>query len=495
MDSEEENDSCNSSGDDDLVFEAAAKDSCHHHHYTILTEETIKQLLQNDVSEVSTVLSVSRGIACSLLLHKSWNVSSILEHWFTDEEGLREAIGISRKQIPPKVENLCKICFENFHVETMLSAGCGHLFCSGCWKAYLAVSVNSGPGCLTLPCPQPEKPNCKAFADLDMVESLATDDDKQTYYRYLYRSYVELSSNRKWCPAPGCDLAVEFDDVGDGESSEVRCDCSYKFCGNCGEESHRPVACTTVAKWMEKNSSEADNTAWFMAFTKPCPKCKNKIEKNHGCNHMTCRKPCGYEFCWLCLGVWVSYSHRCNKFDLEMAAAEESSLEDSRKELKRYSHYFERWLSNQRSRNIALADLARVRAYHIPRLYQQTKDVGLDLEFVVEAWDQIVECRRVLRWSYAYGYYVEKGKKTFFECLQGEAEAALERLHHCAEKEMKKYVKAEAALDDFGEFCRKLKTLTCVTKNYFENLVGAFENGLCEVESSSSTPSRKKHKA
>lgn len=484
-----------------MVFEAAAKDSGHHHH-TILTEESIKKLQQNDVSEVSTVLYVSRGIACTLLLHKSWNVSSILEHWFTDEEGLREAIGLSRKQTPPNLEkNHCKICFESFDAKTMLSAGCGHLFCSDCWKAYLAVSINDGPGCLTLPCPDPDKPNCKAFADLDMVESLASDDDKQTYYRYLHRSYVELSSNRKWCPAPGCDLAVEFDEVGGGggEISEVRCDCSYKLCWNCGEEAHRPVSCTTVAKWMEKNSSEADNTVWFMAFTKPCPKCKNKIEKNHGCNHMTCRKPCGYEFCWLCLGVWTSYSHRCNKFDQEKAEAEESSLKDRREELKRYAHYFERWLSNKRSRNIALGDLGRVRADRIPRLLKvQTRDVGVDLEFVVEAWDQIVECRRVLGWSYAYGYYIEVGKKTFFEFLQGEAEAALERLHHCAEKEMEKYVRAEAALDDFGEFCLKLKTLTRVTKNYFENLVGAFENDLCEVESSSTTPTpppNKKHKA
>ncbi|CAF4268664.1 unnamed protein product, partial [Rotaria sordida] len=37
--------------------------------------------------------------------------------------------------------------------------------------------------------------------------------------------------------------------------------------------------------------------------TKECPKCHTNIEKNGGCNHMTCRKPgCGHEFCWLCFG-------------------------------------------------------------------------------------------------------------------------------------------------------------------------------------------------
>lgn len=78
---------------------------------------------------------------------------------------------------------------------------------------------------------------------------------------------------------------------------------------------------------------------------------------------------------------------------------------------------------------------------------------------------------------------IEKAKIQFFEFSQGQAEAGLERLHQCAEKELETYLKAEKPSDDFNDFRRKLTSLTSVTRSYFENLVRALENGLADVES------------
>jgi ariadne-1 len=80
---------------------------------------------------------------------------------------------------------------------------------------------------LMLRCPDP---SCAAAVGQDMINALADDEDKEKYGRYLRRSYIEDNRKTKWCPAPGCEYAVEFV-MGSG-SYDVNCNCSYGFCWN-----------------------------------------------------------------------------------------------------------------------------------------------------------------------------------------------------------------------------------------------------------------------
>ncbi|PIO59390.1 IBR domain protein [Teladorsagia circumcincta] len=41
------------------------------------------------------------------------------------------------------------------------------------------------------------------------------------------------------------------------------------------------------------------NDGWMEGNSKPCPRCRVRIEKNDGCNKMQCTK-CDAMFCWLC---------------------------------------------------------------------------------------------------------------------------------------------------------------------------------------------------
>ncbi|KAK3122296.1 hypothetical protein QOZ80_8BG0667720 [Eleusine coracana subsp. coracana] len=466
--------------------------------FVILSEKDISERQEEDIGKVTAVLSITREEACVLLHHYKWDISKLNDEWFGDEEKIRNIVGLlsSGSGFPRSRKLTCGICFEQYSSDMMSSAACAHFYCHECWQGYISAAISGGPGCLSLRCPDP---SCSAMVLQGMVNKLAKDEDKEKYARFALRAYVEDNKKTKWCPAPDCTCAVEF--LGD-ENYDVLCHCKFSFCWNCTEEAHRPVNCETVSKWILKNSAESENMNWILANSKPCPKCKRPIEKNQGCMHMTCTPPCKFEFCWLCLGAWSDHGERtggfyaCNRY--ESAKKEgvydeaESRRERAKNSLERYMHYYERWASNQTSRQKAQADLQKAEKEQLAKLTDIFGIPETQLKFITEAWSQIIECRRVLKWTYAYGYYLDdKVKSEFFEYLQGEAESGLERLHQCAEKDLGKFlpspkpdsVEATPSLNEFGDFRVKLAGLTSVTRNYFENLVQALEDGLEDVRS------------
>ncbi|XP_062196698.1 probable E3 ubiquitin-protein ligase ARI8 isoform X2 [Phragmites australis] len=483
--------------------------------FIVLSEKDISERQEEDISKVTAVLSITREEACVLLHHYKWDISKLNDEWFTDEEKVRHIVGLllNGSDFPNSRKLTCGICFEGYSSDVMSSAGCAHFYCNECWEGYISAAVSGGPGCLSLRCPDP---SCGAMVLQGMINKLGKDEDKEKYARFVLRAYVEDTKKTKWCPAPDCTCAVEF--LGD-ENYDVSCSCKFSFCWNCTEEAHRPVNCETVSKWILKNSAESENMNWILANSKPCPKCKRPIEKNQGCMHMTCTPPCKFEFCWLCLSPWSEHGERtggfyaCNRY--ESAKKEgvydetEARRERAKNSLERYMHYYERWASNQTSRQKAQADLQKAEKEQLAKLTDVFGIPETQLKFITEAWSQIIECRRVLKWTYSYGYYLEdKVKSEFFEYLQGEAESGLERLHQCAEKDLQAFLPSlkpdsnesttPPSLAEFGDFRVKLAGLTSVTRNYFENLVQALEAGLEDVRctgqaatSSNATSSKK----
>ncbi|GJN27197.1 hypothetical protein PR202_gb15196 [Eleusine coracana subsp. coracana] len=507
MDSEDDMHDANDSADDDFYSGgeaglAASDDGDADYDFADHDSDDSGELLSHRLQVIFSSLS-SEDSVVRVGMDLLPSVSKVHDEWFADEEHVRKVVGLPEKrvEIPNDKEVTCGICFDSCPRASMSAASCGHPFCGTCWRGYISTAINDGPGCLMLRCPDP---SCAAAVGQDMVNSLANDEDKEKYTRYLRRSYIEDNRKNgfclkqtKWCPAPGCEYAVEFV-MGSG-SYDVNCNCSYGFCWNCTEEAHRPVDCATVSKWILKNSAESENMNWILANSKPCPKCKRPIEKNQGCMHITCTPPCKFEFCWLCLGPWSEHGERtggfyaCNRYE---AARQEGAYDESERRremaknsLERYTHYYERWAANQSSRQKALGDLQSLQNDKLEKLSDIQSQPESQLKFIIEAWLQIVECRRVLKWTYAYGFYLpehEHAKRQFFEYLQGEAESGLERLHQCAEKELQVYLEAESPSKDFNDFRTKLAGLTSVTRNYFENLVRALETGLNDVGPSTS---------
>ncbi|KAF8700705.1 hypothetical protein HU200_034056 [Digitaria exilis] len=323
----------------------------------------------------------------------------------------------------------CAICFDAYAPGEMRSAGCSHYYCHGCWRGYVHVAVtDAGSGCLLLRCPDPP---CRVPVVRELVDAVATGADRARYATFVVRSFVEEGTSRyvRWCPGPGCTLAVRSR-PGSG-AYEVTCRCNHVFCFRCGDEAHRPSSCDTTRAWVVKSTSEGETAKWVLANTKHCPKCKRAIEKNLGCNHMTCGAPCKHEFCWICLGSWKGHAggyYRCNVY---MANPSEFDEETTRREqakasLERYLHYYERWCAHGASMKKARQDLDGLQGGGLDRVAEEMGRQPTEMDFLLEAYAQIVEARRVLRWTYAYVYYLDperdEVKRRFCEYLQGVAE-------------------------------------------------------------------------
>ena len=458
--------------------------------YRILNASDIRRIQEKDIASVCSLLSVTAPSARVLLYHYEWNLESLMEQWFADEERVRKEAGLVQKGLNTPIGSFvsftCEICFDEFCAgDQIMNRFCDHKYCKTCLVSYISTAIDDGPGCLSLRCPDP---SCNAAIGVDVVNLLVYGEYMKKYNEFFVRSYVEGNSNVKWCPAPDCNAAIQYNGDGESGSYEVVCDCSSKFCWRCTEDGHRPVDCETVARWIKKNKCEESNVEWILAYTKPCPKCKRPIQKNDGCMHMTCNSMCKHQFCWTCLHPW-SDSHNCNAYEAELEGetiTEAKRRKDARALIERYTHYYERWDANQRSRMKAQSDLEMMQRKNTHILCEKFAVTKLQFTCVIEAWQQIIECRRALKWSYAYGYFIpenERAKAALFEYLQGEAEAGLERLHQCAEKELAMVLKdVNATVDEFENFRVKLVELTKVTRNYFANLVTALENNLGESE-------------
>ena len=107
----------------------------------------------------------------------------------------------------------------------------------------------------------------------------------------------------RWCTKAGCQGSMRGESL---DAKKVVCPvCSTEVCFQCRDEWHGRTSC-------EQNmNNKLEGWVHTHGGVRFCPVCRTKVEKNEGCNHMTCII-CRYEFCWFCL----SYAgHDAHHFD------------------------------------------------------------------------------------------------------------------------------------------------------------------------------------
>jgi len=191
----------------------------------------------------------------------------------------------------------CGICFMELSQEKIFLAPCGHNYCKECLRHHYRTKINDGD-VLRLPCLWLDKNNfpCEREVEEEEILSFCDDEMKAKYKKFKEARLIQLNDKARCCPRAGCEGWA----IGSRVRPKLTCpDCGYVFCWKCTNDWHG-----YFTKCQQRHEGA------FLAFTlgkdiQKCPRCKVRIWKSSGCNHMTCNY-CSYEFCWLCRGKYSS---------------------------------------------------------------------------------------------------------------------------------------------------------------------------------------------
>ncbi|KAF7357948.1 RBR-type E3 ubiquitin transferase [Mycena venus] len=439
--------------------------------YDSLSQTAVEKLMEQDVEHIRGIFGVDASTAGLLLRHMSWNKERLIEKYMDNANKMLVAAGVavpepepqrpsrrpSRKpKSPAKSETfVCSICFDDAPDLTPLALDCGHAACAGCWSAYITSKIRDEAehACRCM------AEGCALVAPDAFVRAQIDDETYTRFEELLVRHFVSCESHLKFCPYPSCTNTVSCPAAASKMSLTtvvpiVSCGArgiastsgsmtqsqelvkqttgkEHKFCFGCIIDSdHRPVVCGVALLWLKKCRDDSETANWIKSNTKECPKCMSTIEKNGGCNHMTCKK-CKHEFCWVCMGPWSEHGtawYSCNRYDEKGGVDARDSQSKSRASLERYLHYYNRWANHEQSAKLAL-DLFAKTEKKMEEMQITSTLTWIEVQFMKKAVEELDKCRMTLKWTYAMAYYLAKGnQKDLFEDNQRDLERAVEDL-------------------------------------------------------------------
>lgn len=176
---------------------------------------------------------------------------------------------------------------------------CFHRFCEDCIFLYLKnIICTQAINLDDIKCPEEKCLNC--FCS-DFTEMIIEREETllEKYRKFMKRSKMLRNPNIRECIRPNCEEYITKRFL----TSKMKCKCGQVICFKCGYEWHGFRKCVDFSEEKFFNYQRKKNL-------KKCPMCRINIEKNEGCNHMTCLK-CKYEFCWICNEEWNKTTGYC----------------------------------------------------------------------------------------------------------------------------------------------------------------------------------------
>ena len=211
---------------------------------------------------------------------------------------------------------------------------------------------------------------------------------------------------------------------------------------------------------------------------------------------MTCSQ-CRYEFCWLCMGDYRNHQAETGRYlgnsfeDVKAAGRETKDMTDAAKierELKRLDHYKTRYIEHFKSINIS-EKAATTMLNQITTAIEVNPDYSMgDYQFLLDISKLIITVRRGLTYTYPIRFYLKgPNKQSFFDFIQGELEASLEKLNKRMEEnwlekldynEMGKLIIGRK----FNDYKAQVVDLRVIVQNHFNQMMKDIMSGLPHIK-------------
>ncbi|KNC48079.1 RING-5 protein [Thecamonas trahens ATCC 50062] len=403
---------------------------------------------------VVAALDVSPGAALALLQHNTWDADATIAWYLRNPAAACDACGILNQEEVQEARALradttmCLICMDDIDDGMVEATDCAHVFCRACWASYLGVAIRDA-AVRVVTCPGV---GCAAQVADAVVERLVEPETYQRYLRFKVQAFVDEDPRTKWCPAPGCELAVEapptwvVDGPGTEESTDgagpssdstppsghlrsnvrnAECGAGHTFCFACAGPAHEPAACSMLRRWDDamsrklKQPRSDEKTRQYLLNEGirvcPNPACDRLLSRNGGCNHFRCgghgggTSGCGYEFCWVCLSPWRGHTSAiCSRGKSTLAKRlREGAAEATIQRDERFEHHFTRfrthWLSEEVETKLRAATEEVIAMVH------DVMPDRVSMHFLRLACQALIQARATLKYAYVRAYFMQDG--------------------------------------------------------------------------------------
>lgn len=254
----------------------------------------------------------------------------------------------------------CPICMENSSKDSISPLPCHHgQFCRECAGQNFTYHMKkTGNSCLGVPCVQHRPMGCTEVFPYDTVKKVLSGKAIARHYELFVRRFCRHMPDMQRCAKDSCKTVIQNRTQSPSSHYYI---CNSKFCRECGLENHGKIPCSWLQEWTDLELNDSGNQSWLKAHTKKCPKCGTHVEKNDGCNHMTCRLYRAH-WCWHCkTECWNSQNgdyfkctgpSKAEKTDLK----EEKEAEIERQKREMYDQHYHQYLNYRSQCRIMLEE-------------------------------------------------------------------------------------------------------------------------------------------